>query len=474
MSKERCRTWAAVAAAAGVCGFGCWAAAAAEPTQQELVDQVRALQAKVEQLEAAQRGPAPSAQPQTQQAGTAFQDATVGSVLHDADLRSNPQFLEAGDFTAGYSKGRFTIQDAKGDFVLRPQFQFKPRWVANLRENVGGGDDQTQTGFEIRRMKFGFDGNVFGPDLTYFFLWATDRNSGTPVLEEAWAKWTFLKDWSIKGGQIKGPFAHESLTSSKKLLASERTVITDVFTGGENFVQGVSLGWDDGPNGLPLRWEIAYTDGANAPNTDGIKNNSNQNFQDFPTNKANFGADGRIEYLAFGKWSQYEDFTALGNKQDLLVFGAGVDFTEAGNNDVLLHTVDVQFETRRLGLYGAYLGRSIKDARIGTGAAAHDQNGYDWGFIAQAAYLLDEHLEPFVRYDYINFDKDLLATSVQENIVHEITAGVNYYYRSHNAKVTVDVTWLPNGTPVADSGADILASDGENEFVVRAQFQLLL
>src|SRR5437870_4358551 len=120
MSKERCRTWAAVAAAAGVCGFGCWAAAAAEPTQQELVDQVRALQAKVEQLEA-QRGPSPSAQPQPQQAAAASQEATVSSVLSDADLRSNPQFLEAGDFTAGYSKGRFTIQDAKGDFVLRPQ-----------------------------------------------------------------------------------------------------------------------------------------------------------------------------------------------------------------------------------------------------------------------------------------------------------------------------------------------------------------
>ena len=58
--------------------------------------------------------------------------------------------------------------------------------------------------------------------------------------------------------------------------------------------------------------------------------------------------------------------------------------------------------------------------------------------------------------------------------MHEIAAGVNYYYRSHNAKFTVDFLWLPNGTPVADSGGDILVSDDEEEFVLRAQFQLLL
>ena len=83
---------------------------------------------------------------------------------------------------------------------------------------------------------------------------------------------------------------------------------------------GIEAGSALGEKVAALVWEMRANDGANAPN---------QNFQDFPTNKANFGADGRIEYLAFGKWSQYEDFTALGNKQDLLAFGAGVDFTEA-------------------------------------------------------------------------------------------------------------------------------------------------
>jgi hypothetical protein len=456
---------------------------AAEPSQQELIEQLKALQAKVDRLEAAQNAQAAQdAKPQsggsqTQTPAPTTAPAQEGAdasadVRNDADSRS--QFLQtSGNFTAGYSKGKFLIQDEKGDFVLHPQAQFMPRWAGNYRENAknGGEDSDFQSGFEIRRMKLGFDGNVFNPQTTYLFLWATDRNTGNLVLEEAWAKHAFkqgaLNNFAVKGGQFKDPFAHESLTSSKRLLAAERTFLNDVFTGGDNFVQGVSLAWDDGPEGSPLRAEIAYTDGANAPN---------QNFQDFPTNKANFGVSGRVEYLAFGKWAQYEDFSAVDNKPDvkMLVIGAGVDLTEAGNNDSLLHTVDAQFETGKLGLYGAYLGRAIEDAHLGTGAAATDVNGYDWGFIAQAAYMVDKHLEPFIRYDFTSFDADLLAASVKENEVHEITVGFNYYYRAHNAKLTVDFTYLPNGTPIADSGADILVSDDEAEFVVRTQFQLLL
>jgi hypothetical protein len=235
--------------------------------------------------------------------------------------------------------------------------------------------------------------------------------------------------------------------------------------GGVAAALGVAVGWDDGPDGSPFRAEVAYTDGANA---------INQNFQDFPTTKANFGLAGRVEYMAFGKWSEYEDFTTIGNTQDMLAFGAGADITEAGDTDTLLHTVDVHYETGKLGLFGAYLGRSIEDATVGTGASAANHNGYDWGFIVQAAYLMDKHLEPFVRYDFINFDKDLLPAGTDENQVHEFTAGVNYYFKGHNAKFTADVTYLPNGTPVADTGGDILASDDETEFVIRAQFQLLL
>ena len=453
----------------------------AEPTQQELLRQIEALRAKVERLEASQTQP--TAQPGTAQATTAPSFAVPvaapatepaersASDQVRADSESRSQMLQnSGNFTAGYNKGKFVIQDEAGNFVFHPQLQLQFRFVANDRNDGkhDGNDDDFQSGFEVRRAKFGFDGNMFSPNFTYLFLWATDRNTGNPVLEEAWGKYAFqtgsLKDFYVKGGQFKDPFVHEALTSSKKLLAVERSLINDVFVGGDDFVQGVSVGWDDGPEGLPLRAEVAYHDGVNG---------SNQNFQDFPTTKANFGASGRVEYLAFGKWSEYEDFTTLGNTSDLLVIGAGANFTEAGDTDTFLHTVDVQWETGRLGLYAAYLGRTNEDLKVGTGTSAHNANTYDWGFLVQAAYMLDPRVEPFARYDYINFDQAGLAAGV-ENRVSEITAGMNYYLKGHNAKFTVDVTYLPDGTPVADTGADILASPGEAQLLLRAQFQLLI
>jgi hypothetical protein len=432
-----------------------------EPTTQDLLKEIRSLKDKVQQLESAQ---AEQAAQSTQRVIKEQAPKTIGEVLDDADKRS--RFLQSsGNFTAGYSKGKFILQDDAGNFVLHPWLQFQPRYVVNYREDgkQGGESDDAQSGFEIRRMKVGFDGNVFTPDLTYLLLWASDRNSGNLVLEEAWARYKF-GDWAVKGGQFKDPFAHEGLTSSKRLLAADRSLINNIFTGGDNFVQGVSLGWE--PTDAIIRWEIAYTDGANQ---------TNRNFQDFPTPgiNANYGFAGRVEYLAFGKWSEYEDWTALGNDQDLLVFGAGVDYTEAGSQGVLSHTFDAQYETGPLGLYAAFYGRYTDDNRVNTTVAAQ-QNTYDWGVVGQAAYLLESKWEPFVRYTYIGFDAEEFAAGTDANDVHEFMIGANYYWRGHAAKFTIDAAWLPNGSPVTETGSGVLANPGQNEYLLQAQFQLLL
>ena len=42
----------------------------------------------------------------------------------------------------------------------------------------------------------------------------------------------------------------------------------------------------------------------------------------------------------------------------------------------------------------------------------------------------------------------------------------------HAAKFTLDLTWLPNGSPVGASGAGIVAqASDEDQFVLRGQFQ---
>src|SRR5688572_12492138 len=249
MLQVRCRTWAALAAAAaGVCGLG-QGAAAAEPTQQELIDQVKALSAKVEQLEASQRAEAPSGARADSGPVTigAADEATISSVLRDADLRSTPKMLQSGDFTAGYSRGKFLIQDAAGNFVMNPNFQLQARYVFNHRDastaDADDSDANVQDGFEIRRMKFAVDGNAFGPGLTYKFQWATSRSNGQLVLEEAWVRYALggaRGDWAVRLGQFKDITFHEETTSSKRQLAVDRSLLNEVLAGGlTDYEQGI-------------------------------------------------------------------------------------------------------------------------------------------------------------------------------------------------------------------------------------------
>ncbi len=451
----RCKRpqWASTLAVLSILGADS-AAQAAEPTQQDLINKVQELQAKVERLEANHSAPAYS---------TADVDRAVESVIRDADKRSQ-LLADGGGFMGGWENG-FKIRSADGNFLLHPWLQMQFRNITNYRQDAkqsGQGDD-LQNGFELRRMKFGFDGNAFSPNLTYLFLWATDRHDGIPKLEDAWVKYKFADGLAVKAGQIKNPLDHEQIVSSKYQLAVERSLIAGVFVNGDDYVQGVSLIFDGGG---ALRGEAAFTDGIRS---------QNENFQDFPSQtngnspKADWGAAGRIEYKVMGDWKGYDYISALNNKKELLVFGAAADYTEIGHTGVLTHVADGQYTTAGgFSLYGAFLGRYT--AR---NASAGNADTYDCTARVFVSYLVDPKLEPFLQYQYIHFDPKAMSPGT-DNLVHDFTVGVNYYLYGQSAKFTIDASYLPNGSPVSDDSSGVLSNNGKNEFIVRAQFQLLL
>jgi len=190
-----------------------------------------------------------------------------------------------------------------------------------------------------------------------------------------------------------------------------------------------------------------------------------------PVYSANWGAGARVEYKFFGDWANYKDFTAKTDKVDLLVAGAGTSYTERDPNNTLLNTVDLQFEnTAGLGLYGAVIG-DFTDLNDGTG----NGDRFDWGALVQAGYLLNPNWEVFGRYDVTILDDDF---AVDNDVFNEFTVGVNYYAGKegsalHRAKVTVDVVYLPDGSPSSQPGLGITAGE-EDQFILRGQFQLVL
>jgi len=150
-----------VASALGLAAF----ASAAEPTTQELLDQIKQLQTKVEHLEAKQN--------QT----SADVAATVDKIVKDAEARSKVMSDMGGGITGNWHEGQFILASDDNRFVLRPGAYMQFR---NTTSYNTAGDDSLENGFEIRRFKFSIEGNAFEPDLTYKFQYATGTSTGSP------------------------------------------------------------------------------------------------------------------------------------------------------------------------------------------------------------------------------------------------------------------------------------------------------
>src|SRR5438045_3983055 len=100
-----------VTAAAVLASFGAVASArAADPTTQELLEQIKQLQSKVEHLEAQQT--------QT----SADVAATVDQIVRDAEKRSQLLQTEGQNILAGHEKDQFFIRSADGNYSLSPSF----------------------------------------------------------------------------------------------------------------------------------------------------------------------------------------------------------------------------------------------------------------------------------------------------------------------------------------------------------------
>ncbi len=296
-----------------------------QPTTQELLDKVARLESKVQKLEAERGENAPDVRRKVAQLESMVQkleseQTDVQATRERVKAAAEASPLSLGTVNTRFNNGSLELSTSDGEFRLHPMFHFVFRDNTNFRDHAAGpfASENSDNGFEIRRMEFGAEGNVFSKDLSYLFLWDTDRHNGRPILELAFAQYQIPNSpWSIRGGQIKEPFDKEQLGGSAEFVAVERTLVVDTLAGGDAFTHGLSLIYD---NNGPFRSEVALTDGFAS---------ANQTFQDYPTNVADWGAAARVEYKLFGDWGQYHAATALGNKKDLMVLGGGLDYSES-------------------------------------------------------------------------------------------------------------------------------------------------
>ena len=451
-------------------------------TQQQLQDEVHQLQAQMQAMK-------------QQQAAATKPSPARSSETTGLEISKGPATLPTPGFVAGYTENRFTLQSPDGNFVLRPWLHFQLRDVTSDRQDFKtDGSDETDNGFELRRLRFGADGNLFGQDLTYMFNWATVRASstatvtnsgksvgtvsnnlgGAPLLEEAWLKYSIpTTPFFVHAGQIKDPVYHESIVSSRYQQAVERSLTADIFFNGDDFAEAATVGYD------PRDWFRAEG------GIDHGMRSANTNFLDYPNSNAfNYGIVGRAEYKVMGRWQDYQ-MGAFGVQEPLLVFGLGSEYSERGHAGQTVTAFDAMYADQNgLSLFGSFTDRYTNHnfgiySQSATGASitappadVADKATNEYSLVAQAGYLMFNHLEPFGRFEYMH----LVGTADgSHNYVPAITGGANYYFYGHRLKLTAQGTYLPNGIPIDDTPNDVLASPGKHgEFVFDAQLQLLL
>ncbi len=322
-----------------------------------------------------------------------------------------------------------------------------------------GGDDELDFGYENSRVKpylFGTIGDANGigflkGPIEYRVQGTFVPDGGDFVLEDAFAVLPIGETLAVRAGQFVNPISAEGTTFGGFNLAVDRSLAAATL-GSFARVQGVTvlLRPTDGGN---LRGEAGITDGSGSANSA------------FFSDDADLAVAGRGELLLGGDWAAIEDFTAVGTSQTTSVIGFGGEVLFRGDTTLVIATGDYRMETADgLTLYGA---------GFATFGQFEGDSTFNVAGVAQAGKMLDGGYEPFARVSALSLDDDL--PQVADDFSLEITGGINVYLdeqNPHRAKLTVDVGFLPVGSPDQPQ-LDYSLSD-DFQFIVRGQLQLLL
>lgn len=397
-----------------------------------------------------------------------------------ADAANRTSLLASG-FDGGHDEKGFYMADGD-NFRLNVGGQIQFRYNMNFRDDDfenddTGGDDDFTHGFQTRRTKLEFWGNVINPNLHFKVVGAFNRGDSTTdvsdgvgsvgsfsggggdfVLEDAWVAYDFNENLTMSWGQFKVPFNREEMVSSKYQLAADRSTMNEHFNADRT--QGIALEWHNDN----FRIIGGFTDGYRAVNSD--FNSSAE---------ADYALTGRIEYNTIGSWSRFKDFTSWRSAENVgLLFGGAVHWQDGGDTgntfdtELFALTADISVEGKGWNLFGAVV---WTDTETG-GSDGVD----DWGFNVQGGVFVTNKDEIFARWDMLFPDDDRAG----DDDFTTITFGWNHYFveESHAAKFTLDLLWYLDETGETDivspsTGINLLASGEDDQWGIRAQFQLL-
>jgi hypothetical protein len=488
----------AIAAAAAGALVAASVARAADAPAEDVSAQLAALKARVAQLEAQQGENWMSKERETQIRGV------VQDVLKDAKSRGDL----LGGSQIGYSSGSgFYIQSADGNNKLSISGFIQARYEGSIANAFNGRtvrngngvtvhDPVDSSGFDIRRARVSFAGNIFSPDLTYKFEGDFYGGSGGAfTVTDAFVAYRFADPIKVKVGSYKVPFAKAELTSDTQMSFAERAEVLNSFDPVRAL--GVSVYGDLVKD--QLSYEVAANDGGSS-NTlkadDTIGSTANLDNR--------FGFYGRVQWAGSGKISDFAEESDLrdDNRAFIWMLGGAVGYESqnartsafpsqqtstkvvglsnmpgggAGyigdytlNGDIYRATLD--WSAKVLGL-SANVAGYFQQINVGPGATApafgaafaDKTSFFQYGGYGQIGYfLVPQKFEVVGR-------AGVLGTEGGQNLGQYYSVGANYYVYKHNFKIVGDVTYVPEA---AYTNASLSTLQNTQDWIFRLQVQL--
>lgn len=397
-----------------------------------------------------------------------FLDAQIAKVYAEAQAvaaeRPGSQLLAGID-----EKGKIFLKSADNAFTANFNGQVQFRYIFNNQDSRA---DESQSGFQVRRVKFGAKGKI-GDGWGYEIKFATQRaisdsnelSAGDLFTEDAYISYKIDDSLTMKAGVKKLPFARQELISSSRQVGVDRGLATEFFTLGRSELI-----------------ELTYKPTGDIILTGAISDGANQNFSEYNADNNNdFAVTGRVDWMAIGdSWSAAKHEFG-GVEEDALFIGAAAHYEQADGANAgtdpesgFAWTADALYKTGSLGLTAAIFGNHVSNNTIND----TDQLG---GYL-QASLDLDKDWDVFGRWEYID-DDDQGGNS--KSPLQAFTVGVNKHI-SKNVKFTADVVYAyagdnpridgNTGTDGEDSSGLGLSggfNDNEDTIALRLQLQLL-
>ena len=425
----------------------------------------------------------------------------VNDVLADSETRSS---LQGTPLTAGWHHG-FFIGSADGNFRLEVSGEIQARMALNNQPSANrvppNDSPSSEYGFEMRRVKLGFDGNILDPSWTYKIRMGFNQNSpitqtseisqntvNTFVLEQAYIRKDFGNGFSITSGQWKSNFNYEESVSSTDQQFVERTLINQYFN--TKWIQGVQLEYQT----ANVRANINYNDGGGNRNV-GVASLSND-----PGMNVEWATAGRVELKLAGEWKQFREVMSFRGSDDGIQIATAYNWQRGGSNNGLngdfvgnsegvnlSYTADFNARFSGASFFAAFLGNTFYSRPDG----AAPVNSY--GAVVQGGYFLSEDVELAARWEWLNVSGGTTdinsgsdpgrASAINAQHFSIYTVGANYYISKNEIKLNGDVGYVVGGILFQNglynqliSGADYRAdqtSGSTGQVVLRIQLQLV-